>query len=319
MRTIQQQVAEAANVSITTVSLVLNNKGSISSETKQRVYEAVKATGYRRRSCGGNLAMITGSDNLSLIPNLHQAAAELGYAVSCFKWSRELNEMPPLSAHKKISGVLCYGGTWKHSFLEQLCERYPVVLLGTSVPNENVDSVWVDSLGSVESAVSYLIANGHQHVGLVNGPKASMTSGEKRLGFRQALMYARVPIQGTVVEAEDFTLHYGSIATQELFALDPKISGIVAGETILGEAVYNVCKERDLRIPEDISVIVFRDDERLMEWVPRPSAIKLPEMDLARAAISQLVQRINVPLSSGRRILIKSKLVERESVVPFRV
>jgi LacI family transcriptional regulator len=308
-----RDVARAAGVSIATVSHVLNNKGSMREETRQRVHEAICATGYKRRhGAGGDLIFIHHGEFATR--QLMQAAAEYGYNVQLQSCDDELDTPPPFRTSRRIKGVVIYGGLWRRSFLEQVAARYPTVLLGSYLPTCRSDAVWVDSAGGIYSAVDHLIKQGHKRIALINGPGNSATSAEKQIGFERALRHAGLKECGMMVEAADFSYQGGYDTIRRLLSHRPLPTAIIAGEIAFGIAALAVCKELHLAVPGSMSVIVFRDAAYLANCKPTLSSIRIPELAICREAISRLVLRINKPTAPSQRVLLQPELIHRESV-----
>lgn len=305
-------VAELAGVSIATVSMVLNEKGHISEETRRRVKSVVHELGYRRRSKDSVIG-ITNNTPANFVTYLLQAASEYGYAVHRFTMpeSEKLDSYPDVS----IAGVIVYGGHWNPQLLDALSRRYPTVLMGGSIPHTQVDSVWVDSIEGISLATTQLLARGHRSLALINGPADCISSWEKAIGFERAVSKrSDLNIKTITVEAAGFGKEHGRIATLHLLEQMPDVTGIIAADGNLGLGVLEMLRERHIRTPEDVSLVVFRDAAQLMNTTPPLTAIGLPEISMAREVVLHLVRRIRDPHADGRRLLLKPTLVERNSV-----
>ncbi len=308
-----RDVARAAGVSVTTTSYVLNNKGCISEATRQRVKEAVVATGYqRKRRMAGNLALVEKVPSF-LTGCLYQATAEYGYALHAVFWDDKLDTPPEFTTRQQIAGVLVYGGLWRRSLLEQLARRYPTVLLGGTLHTERTDAVWVDNAGGIYKAVDYLATQGHRRIALLNGPGNSATSGEKQVGFEQALRHTGVGA-GVIAVADNFSLAAGRAAAADLLRQEPRPTAIVAGEAVLAQAVLEVGRELGIAVPADISLIAFHDYPVLETTTPPVTAIAFPQLSMAREAVNRLNCRIANPSLPGQRVLLQPELVCRQSV-----
>lgn len=312
MGTTLRQIAAYAGVSVTTVSLVLNDKGSISPETRQRVRNAVVATGYRRRQRNNARLGLVGSPQGSLQVCLYQAAAEFGCTLQHLPWTSELDGLPSVAGSLRIDALIVFGGSWKPGFLAQVVDAYPAVLLGCWAADPHGDAVWVDNEQAMAHAAMHLAERGHEQIGLLNGPGHSRTSGEKRLGFETAV--AGAGVEGTIVDAADFTLDAALTAATRLLGDNPALTGVVAAEDVFGVALYRACGDLGLAIPADISLIVFRDHPFLAACSPPITVMALPEMDIARETVRYAVQQLNAPGTAGRRLLFRPRLVERASV-----
>jgi len=312
-----KEIAKAAGVSTTTVSYVLNQKGSISEETRTRVLQTVRRLGYKRHGrTDGNLALVSAQPLQGpLIPAIYQAAAEFGFSIHRVQWKDYRLAPPPFGAHMRIAGVILYGGLWHRQFLEELAQRQPVVLLGSTLPTFKTDSVWVDNSGALYVATDALLAKGHRRIGFINGPATSVTSAEKRIGFERAVQQSGLQIEMEIVDAGYFDQASGRAAAALLLERFPRVTAVIAGEDGLALGLLEELKERGLSVPGDVSVVSFRDDPALAVAGGKVAAIPLPEKEIAREAISRLVHRINGSQRAGQRVLIQPHLIRPEGIV----
>lgn len=314
MRATIKDVADLCNVSITTVSLVLNNKGHISEETREQVREAVKELDYRRRQSSGTIALLGPTVPDSMLSCLYRAVAEYGYSLHHLPWKPDIEELPPFPNNIRITGFLIYGGLWKQTLLKEIAGAYPTVLLGGSFPGTEVDEVWVDNIDGINRATNYLIDHGHVSIGLVNGPRQSHTTDLKQLGFERALRRAAPEVAGHMVISEGFREEHGLEATRRLLSEHPDITAIISGERLLPHSVYRVLQEMGYAIPGDISVIAFRDDQSFVSFSPPVTVIDIPNMEIAREAVQHLLRRLDNHKLPGRNVLVKPRLIMRGSV-----
>ena len=306
-----REIAERVGVSAATVSLVINEKGNISEETRLRIKTIVRQSGYRRRPPGDTIAY-AGRISAGLTRHLQQAAAEYGYGLR--EVSLALDGNPSiLSLPEGLSGIVIHGGQWSEDLLEKLSAKRPTVLLGGSIPSIHVDSVWIDNAEAIYGAAKRLISCGHRHIGFVNGPEDTITSWEKRTGFERAIK-AHPHVVGLVVGTKRFSREDGQTAARELVTRLPAVDAVIAGEAGIAISVLDVLHELGMGVPHDVSVIAFHDRELLMTTSPPLTAIDLREGDIAREAIKRLLGRIQTPTTLGKRLLLKPIIKERLSV-----
>jgi DNA-binding LacI/PurR family transcriptional regulator len=164
---------------------------------------------------------------------LLQAAAEYGYSLHPFNLPD--NELADLHSGTRLAGMIVYGGHWNPHLLAELSRLYPTVLMGGSIPNTQVDSVWVDSTEGISLATNHLLSKGHRTLALINGPTDCITSWEKGIGFERSLSSTQdLNIKGVTVQASEFRKESGKVATRQLLEHVPNVTGIIAGEGNLG-------------------------------------------------------------------------------------
>lgn len=306
-----RDVAKAAGVSVTTASYVLNNKGAISETTREKVLEAIVALGYKRRSPAQNHVALIGVVPQTLASWLTHACAEYGLELSEIRIGRD-DPIDP-NALKRFDGAIMYGGLWSPHCFDVIAQHIPTVFLGGSHSGHQSDRVWIDNAGAVYVAMRYLIDAGHRHIGLVNGPKDTITTGEKQLGFERALR--DFPgVEGHSVNADDFRETAGLESFQTLKSTFPTVTAVVSAEVEMTLGILSYCRTHDIEVGTDLSVIAMRDHDDFESLQPGISAFSIPNADIARAAVEQLITRINAPHLLGRRLLLLPNLVARHSV-----
>lgn len=305
-------IARLAGVSPTTVSLVLNEKGNISDETRIHVKEVIYRYGYKRRPSSRCIGLV-GHPPQDLSQSIRQAAAEYGYDIQAFDVKGCEDALD--AHHPKLAGVVIYGGRANVAAVDAISQRFATILVGAHARRLNVDSIWVDNAYGIEQAVEHLVRQGHSRIGLVNGPVDTPTSWEKQSGFDHAMAFAEVPVCGTSVATASFSTQAARHAVAQLLDQDSEITAVIVAETTAGIAVFEYLREQGVMIPRDMSLIVFRDDPRLQSTNPPITAICFSYIEISRETLGRLVTRMADPTAGGRRILFKPHIVERGTVL----
>lgn len=116
------------------------------------------------------------------------------------------------------------------------------------------------------------------------------------------------------MDADAFEVQAGKAAAARLLDQFPGVTAVIAGEIQFALGLMEELRSRGLSAPQDVSIVCFRDDPALSKLREPVAAITLPELSIAREAISRLVQRINGSREYGRRVLIQPELVRPEAI-----
>jgi len=205
-------VAHQAKVSLMTVSRVINNKGDVSSETRQRVLEVISNLGYRPSAIARSLATKETSTIGLVVPDVSNAFfAEITQGVERLAYSkgyhvflcnteedpqRELAVIQSLE-EKRVDGlILCSSRLQEEKLIEVMSNLPAVVLVNRRLHHQTAedtfDSVSLDDERSGWAATHHLIQNGHKHIGFLAGPPASYSAAGRRTGFLAALQEAGI-------------------------------------------------------------------------------------------------------------------------------
>ncbi|CAA9325021.1 MAG: Transcriptional regulator, LacI family [uncultured Friedmanniella sp.] len=330
-------VARLAEVSIKTVSNVLNDYPHIRPATRQRVLDAIEALGYTPNlTARGLRSGRTGLVSL-VVPDLRNAYfAELADAVvraadarglsvviaqSGGERERELDLLRGTGA-RMVDGILFSAlalGEQDHDLLAAV--RTPLVLLGERVLQGPTDHVTMRNTEGARAATEHLLAQGRRRLvalGTTTGP-APAAAALRLEGYRQALAGAGVPLDpDLVVGVDGWFRSTGAAATREFLARGIPFDGVVAFNDALALGAMRVLQEAGLRIPADVALIGFDDLDETRYSLPTLSTIDPGRAEIAEVAVHHLQERIEAagqPLPP-RDHLTAFRLVVRESSAP---
>ncbi len=328
-------VAKAAGVSRTTVSLVLNQvKGiQISDETRQRVVRVAREMGYvpnaAARALVSNRAQIVGlvltrqpqhiaSDSFltQILESLIASVRALGMRllIDIIDPEHQKEAYLELVRAKHIDGVIISGPRFDDAALQALeDDGFPTVLLG-QVPGKDFCSVDVDNFAASCNAVEHLIKLGHTRIACITNAPLSYTAASERLrGYRQALDEEGISYDEALVGYGDFNLESGYREMSNLLESGAWFTAafIASDEIALGAKA--AIRDHGLSIPEDIALVGF-DDLPLAYYLDPPlTTVHLPAVDLARHASQMLSIILQGKLPVKKQEILDTYLVVRQS------
>lgn len=309
-----KDVADAAGVSIATVSRVLNDRGGATS-TAQTVRDVAERLGYAPNALARMLITqksmtvgllqpaLSSSFAGQVLDGVEDAAQELGYSVlicSTGSHSSRLEHYLRLLASRQVDAAIVMSSRIcgdQHRLFRSLSLPY-VVVAGTTAGTE-VPVFAIDGQQAATDATAALIAAGHTRIGMVAGSADDAVAGEPRVrGFLAACDAAGLRPQDRRIEHGDFAYDSGLVATRRLLDADPGLTAVFAASDEMAVAAIAVAGERGLRVPDDLSVVGF-------DAIP-----------LARMAVPPLVS-VSQPLREmGYRAMRAAEELLRGEVVP---
>lgn len=323
------QIAELAGVSTTTISKVLNGRTDVAPATRRRVESLLQEHQYQRR----------GRQN-SRAPLIELVFHELhsGWSMEIIRGVQEVAKAHGLGLVLTESGTR---HTPDQDWLDGVIERRPLAVVlvfsdispaqramleARSMPFVIIDpagdpAAGVPAVGSANwagglSAVRHLIDLGHEHIAVISGPRDMMCSHARVDGYRSAMAAAKLEVDDAWIRYGDFHSEGGAARARELLDLPEPPTAIFAGSDLQALGVYEVARERGLRIPEDLSVVGY-DDIPLSQWIsPQLTTIHQP-----LATMGQEAALMAVRLSRGQRLAttrmdLSTTLVVRASTAP---
>jgi LacI family transcriptional regulator len=332
-------VARAAGVSRTTVSIVLNRSNSvvIGDETRKRVETVAAELGYRPNSAARMLKsgvtetvglVVTESRSLTVdgyIPLLFNGVGSVlrrkGYHLLLETLSRTRGKNPytDLVESRRIDGLLLLSPRKDDTALIELIESdYPIVLLG-SIGHPKEVSVDTPSTEGLHKAVEHVVALGHRRIGCVPFSAPGFAAADMRLAeLRRFLCDCGIELADEAVVHGDFGAESGFRATLKLMAAHPETTAIFAGNDTIALGVLGALAQLGRSVPSDVSVVGF-DDLPFAGYVAPPlTTVRVDAGHQGRCAAEALILRLKGKPVPEPRQKFRSVFVPRSSTASVR-
>jgi len=330
-----RDIADAAGVSIATVSRVLNDRPDVSTETREAVLKVVREHGFTtNRSARGLAAGRTGLVGVT-VPILHAeyfAVIVSGAAEALYEQDMRIILCPTLHEHEREVTLLdrVMHGTTDGAILllpaesgDELralqAQGYPFVVVDPRVSvGEGVPNVGAAHASGAMAATEHLLELGHRRIAAIKGPADWMATEGRLNGYRAALVAAGVTPDPALEIPADFSTAAGMKAAAQLLDRRDRPTAIFAFNDNLAVGVLRVARERGIRIPEDLSLVGFDDSEQASLVTPALTTVRQPLAEMGRMAVSLLMRILDNQRHEALRIELAAKLVVRDSTAPPR-
>lgn len=322
-----RDVAQRADVSVASVSRVLNGAGPVTEATRKKVLEAAAALQYvphsgarslstsKTQTIGVILPDLYGEFFSELIRGMDLAARALGYhlIVSSSHDDAEEASAAIRSMRGRVDGLIVLSPHLDAANLAAaLAGRTPILLMNGGADADR-PSIVVDNHGGAVQAVEHLVATGRRRIVHISGPAGNLEAEARLAGYLQAMARAGLPT--SVVEGE-FTQPSGHAAGVALARRDPRPDAVFAANDIMAVGAMLALQDAGLRVPEDIALIGF-DDVPIAALVrPGLTTLRIQIAETGRGALERLVRLIN---AAGHAVadtaceVIRPELVVRSS------
>ena len=333
-------VAKMLDVSKTTIHYAIRNTGRLSAETRKRVLKAVETIGYRpdglarsfRRgrtdTLGVVVATLTNSIHAHLLEGVETVAQQYRHAilVACSHGrSKTERDLVDVFLEKGVDGVIVVPSDPAHNraFYEGLIQKGTrLVFVDREIPNLNTEIVSTDHEKGGFLEAEHLISTGRKDIVCVatRSPEHRSSSVRDRLrGIERALREAglRSPtVLGT--DPPDFTVHehYGyEVMSDYLKKNAGQFDAVCAAHDGLAFGVIRALTEAGLRVPKDVAVVGFDDQDPSAYFQPPLTTVRQPMREIGMEAARLLFRRLNEPgmALTRQRIVLEPTLVIRES------
>lgn len=330
-----RDVAKLAGVAPITVSRALNNSGYVSAEVRARVEQAAAALDYvpnmlahsfrsdRTHTLALVLTDITNPFWTTVARGVEDVASAQGFTVIlCNTDESEAKQARYLSMlmRRRVDGVLLAPATSTCDAIRVLqAQKVKVVVMDRRLTGVAVDVVRGASTDGARQLTEYLLELGHRRIALLTGPEHVSVSTERATGYGQALARAGVEIDPSLIFFGHFTVESGSQMTQSVLAQRSRPTALVAANNFIALGALRALRAAGLRVPEDMSLVVFDDLPESYIGEPFLTVVAQPAYELGRTAASLLLKRIAGTISAGaiseepQEIVLPTRLVVRTS------
>ena len=333
-----QDVARLAGVSTATVSRVINNPDLVSGETYNRVMAAIEELDYKLNLAARNLRTNQTRTIAVLLPSIAEpvintiveaiedAAIEADYTLLLCSTrgdiDREEAHIRLLTNHAAVDGVLVVSPRSAPTQIQRLVQgEVPLVMCNYRMDNTHAPSLMVDHVSSLYQTTDHLLELGHRRIALLNlaGPHY-YPARMRREGFERAFItHGAQPDPSLIIEIARPTYENTDWRADISRLLDRAAppTAIVAFNDEVALQVYAVCRERNLRIPEDLSVTGC-DDIMTSRYVEPPlTTVRVPAAEQGHQAMTLLLewmQNPDQPVPPPE--VLPVELIVRESCAP---
>ncbi|AXI38491.1 MAG: catabolite control protein A [Bacillaceae bacterium] len=303
-------VAREANVSMATVSRVVNGNPNVKPTTRKKVLEAIERLGYRPNAVARGLASKKTTTVGVVIPDVSSTFySELARGIediaTMYKYNiilsnsdqnkeKELHLLNTLLG-KQVDGIVFMSGNITEEHVEEFKRSpVPIVLASTFDENNELPSVNINYEQAAYDAVKFLIDKGHKHIAYVSGPMEEPVNKVKKLkGYIRALEEAGIKYDEQFVVEGDYSYESGIEAFDKVLELSPKPTAIFVGTDEMALGVIHAAQDKGYEIPKDFDVIGF-DNTRLATMVrPRLTTVVQPSYDIGAVAMRLLTKLMN--------------------------
>ena len=323
-----KDLAHELGVSIATVSRALRNSPEIGQEMQMKVKELAKRLNYRPNPFAQSLRKEGPRIIGVVVPNLvtHFYAAVLdgiedearrtGYSVissnsheSCEDEMRAIDNFINLHVEGIIASVS--QNTTDYSHFEKVSKMgIPLVFFGRTCLPDLFSSVTANGDVAAQEATQHLIDTGSRRIAFLGGPNHLDMVKRRKHGYLEALRDNRIPIDRELVVCNRIDFDLVVEATKQLLQIENRPDAILAVNDTVTFAAFTAVKEMGLRIPEDVALIGFTDDQHARYVTPQMSAIEDQSYKMGCVAYDLLQKSISGDPNKYKKI-VPQKLVIR--------
>jgi LacI family transcriptional regulator len=324
-------VATQADVSVSTVSHVVNRTRPVSSVLEARVLEAILQSGYRPNTVARSLAtsdthligvVMSALDNrffVSVVAAIDRAGRRHGYSsvlADNRDRAREEADAVNMLLSRRVDGiVLAPAAADKEVVLDKLyAEQVPTVLIDRSA-DDRFDQVITENVEATSSLVEHLAALGHERIAFLSGRKGVSTSSEREMGFRLGLERAGLVLQKDLVRCGGSQAGRAERAATAFLSMVNPPTAIVSSNYYMTIGLLRALQRKGVRVPQDMAVVAYDDLDFGDVLQPKMTVVAQPISEIASKAVDFLISRITgkAKARGPQTLRLAATFIHRES------
>ncbi|MGT2847043.1 LacI family DNA-binding transcriptional regulator [Streptococcus massiliensis] len=330
MRVTIKEVAKLAGVSPSTVTRVVQNKSTISEETKKRVQQAMKDLNYHpnlnARSLVSNstqtIGLVLPDDSDAFYQNpffpavlrgIAQVASEQHYVIQIATGMNKTERLEALSQMvfgQRVDGLIFLYAEEDDPLVQLVTEQqFPFLILGKSL-SPFINLVDNDNTQAGMDATSYFIKKGYKKIAFLGGTKKLFVTQDRYEGYKKAITEAGLPLERSITHfAQEFLTEDGYSFIKQLYKQNNLPDAIVTTDSLLADGVCNFLSEKGLNTP----VLTFDSINPKLDII---GYIDINSLELGRVSVTTIIKIIQ-DYKEGNHIcyrqLIPHHFIERSN------
>lgn len=330
-----RDVAKKAGMSLSTVSLVINDKDNVSKETRRRVNEIISELGYHPQRSARGLASQSSGNIGFILTDDHFSHAEpfytrifLGAEFEARKHNyyillttvaqtiKATKDLPRFLLEHNVDGVVI-AGKISASWIDFIAERnIPLLLIDYDLPRYNLSSVGIDNRTGAKLAVEHLRRGGHSKIGFIAGDIHHPSINQRYTAYQETLHGMGIEPSSTWVDiAEPNTrMVDGYEAGKKIFSQNSdRPTAIFAANDAMALGCMKYLKETGLKIPNNVAIVGFDNIEAGLPVEPRLTTVNVHREEMGCVAIRRMAEMIKDKTDVVTKTVTPVELVVRES------
>ncbi len=304
------EIAQVANVSVSTVSRALSDKNyPLKEENRQRIRKLADEMGYKpnlvARSLQSNRSHLVGVivDRMQspfaapTVQGIQDGLRSAGYSISIIYSNRDqalaIEAINSFYSHQ-VDGIVILN-SWLHTFNDPILalQDRPFVFVNRVFGKCAQNCVGPGDRYGAQLATQHLVHLGHRRIAYINGMDEWQEAQDRLTGYRDVLLEHGLPVDGGLIQQGDWGVDSGYQAAKALFSLHEAPTAIFAANDVMAMGVIYAAQEAGIKIPADIALVGY-DDRDFASWIrPALTTVRMPSYEMGQAAARLLLEQLS--------------------------
>lgn len=334
MSTTIKDVAKRANVSLSTVSLVINKKKNVSVETEKKVLQAIDDLNFHPRHSArglaskksGNIGFILTDDHFSRAEPFYTKiflgtefqARQHNYYILLTTVQKDFSKetIPRFLLERNVDGLILAGNI-PEKLITYINKNYtmPVVYIDYVPTKGRSFAVLIDNDDGAKMAVEHLIDKGHKDIAFIGGDASHPSMFSRYIGYTQALSQAGIPINKNIIIKDEPNTGEddGQNATCKLLQTHENFTAIFAGNDAMAFGCMQCLKSKNIAVPQQVALVGFDDVDVARQMEPRLTTVRVDKEGMGALAVKKLVDMITKDKEEYGKTMVPVQLIIRDS------
>lgn len=338
-------IAREANVSVATVSRVLNNTAPVKKATRDRIMELIHKHQFQPNALARSLLKketgmigiilpdITNPFFPAVLAGVEQEARSRGYTFflcdtvstnrdSADQYVRE-SQYLSLLMEKQVDGIIMIGGRINlarpdKEMVQEVVEagkRVPILLLNGNLPGGGLYRIYTDETEGAELATQHLIELGHRDIAFVGGYRHMSNTIQRQQGFTKTMRRHGLHVRREWILDGGFSVESGKALMERLLRGSERPTAVFCANDLVAIGALKTAHKAGLRVPEDLSLVGFDDIPYASNSIPELTSVSLKCHELGRTS-AELLHRLITRDKVKKNTKLRPELIVRESTAP---
>lgn len=331
MAATMKDIAKETGLGLATISSYFNG-GNVREKNRIKIEQAIEKLHFEvnevARGLKTNRTKVIGIiipelNNIfcaEIITEVEDVLRSHGYATmicDCRTDENREEEAVEFLYHRRVDGLIIMPTGKKGTYLEKFTRSgKPVVLVDRKMKGIECDCVLVDNKGAARDAVKRLIAAGHKKIGMIAGPEDVYTAEERFRGYVLALQEAELTVEDSLIVRGDYTISGGTAGIGELVKNNPDMTAVFISNYEMTMGAIIELNELGVKIPEELSLIGFDNEEFAKASIPRLSIVTQPTKEIGLQVAEIMLKRLDAEDTDTKKELrkLKTRFLEGKSI-----
>lgn len=329
-----RDIAEGCNVSVQTVSRVINNRPDVSPATRQKIESFISKSGYRPNAVARSLVsrrsqtlgvIIGGLRYISVgytLNGINEACQKAGYSLMIKEFldfgAADISPLILTMVENQVEGIIYAAPDLNDNvahFQANLPAACPPIIFVKSQPNANFTTISIDNYGGACKAVEHLIEAGCRHIGHISGPLAWLEARERKQGWKDTLRKHGLKLHDASCLEGDWTGTSGLELFPRLLQRCPSLDGLFVSNDEMAMGVIRYANANGVRIPADVAIAGFDNQKESAFMTPSITTVTHPLREMGKLAANTIISMVENEdeLYQPIQITLETNLIVRES------